>query len=62
MGGLRGDRCADGQGPKIKASARSKGGRDEDGWRCDMVVVCRTIATSKRIRIAVAGASSHWPF
>ena len=24
MGGLRGDGCADSQGPKIKASARSK--------------------------------------
>lgn len=28
----------------------------------DIGVVCRIIATGKQIRIAVAGASSHWPF
>lgn len=32
-------------------------------WLCMISgLVCRTISTGKQIRIAVAGASSHWPF
>lgn len=60
-----GDKCVDGQSPKIKESARSRADEttiEETYGMYDIGVVCRITATGKQIRIAVAGASSHWPF
>lgn len=50
---------------KSKNPQRSKADEttiEETYGMYDIGVVCRITATGKQIRIAVAGASSHWPF